>query len=239
MKSLLSKDDLNRWLVALENQPASSSELIDWIEGPLRAFFPFERLVCAFGELVAGEIKMTAFRAVGHQPDYLRQLAGSFELAQRGSLAWWLAHREPFVIDPDNPPPYATAFEVAEIREFDLRNVAGHGVLNEKSNSGVYLGFVGVETPVSDWHLAALRIIAPVLCDLVVRDVALERKNSLNLSTLTPRQIEIVRLLASGANDKVIGRTLGISEKTVRNQLSDIYLRAGIHKRTELIARLR
>src|SRR5579872_2949936 len=138
--------DYSKWLNALKNQPENPKNLLDWIEGPLRNFFPFRRLYCAFGELVVGQIRVTEWVATGHQDIYLDQLSTNFDLNKRGSLKWWLENRKPFFIDPELPASFATSFEIEEIRNFDLENVAGHGILNINANSGTYFGFSGVET---------------------------------------------------------------------------------------------
>jgi DNA-binding NarL/FixJ family response regulator len=51
---------------------------------------------------------------------------------------------------------------------------------------------------------------------------------------LTPREIEIVRLVARGGRNKVIARELGITEGTVKIHLHNIYEKLGIESRTEL-----
>lgn len=143
----LSDADLFKWLPALRSQPHTSSGLTRWLEGPLRDFFPFEGLYRGHGELIAGEVSITHWLAVGHDAAYLQQVETTFELGQRGSLAWWIANRQPFYIDPGDPPPHTTAFEVDEIRAFGLRNVAAHGVLNVKANAGVVLQLHGRKVP--------------------------------------------------------------------------------------------
>ncbi|KWT97094.1 MULTISPECIES: helix-turn-helix transcriptional regulator [unclassified Variovorax] len=236
----LTKNDLKAWVAAVTHPLASSGSLIAWVEGPLRAFFPFEGVVLGHGELVAGQLVVTHMLATGHDEAYLRQIATTFELRQRASLAWWFSTRQPFHIDPDNPPPHASAFELDEIERFGLGNVAGHGVLNVRANAGTYFGFAGVGAPLRDWHLEALTLIAPVLNDLMLSHIALEQRSATNrLDPLTPRQKEIVRQLAAGKSNKAIALSVGITEKSVRNQLAKVYARVGVHKRTELIALLK
>ncbi|MGJ7497000.1 response regulator transcription factor [Variovorax sp. RT4R15] len=85
--------------------------------------------------------------------------------------------------------------------------------------------------------LEALRLMAPVLNDLFLAHFAnAHQQPPATFETLTPRQKAIVRHLATGIDDKTIARALGLAEKTVRNQLADIYARLGVHKRTQLIA---
>jgi DNA-binding CsgD family transcriptional regulator len=232
----LSEQDVAKWAAALRCIPTHADDWVAWVEGPVRAFFPFQRLFMACGVLVAGEIQLQHVRASGHGADYLVQLAKTFELRQRGSIAWWLTNRQPFYIDPSNPAPFVSPFELDEIRTFNLVNVAGHGVLNPAANAGTYFGFSGVSTPPGQWHLDALRLVVPILSDLLTQDAANHARRPPDVEQLTPRQLAIVRELNMGANDKTIAKRLGISEKTVRNQLSLVYAKLNVHKRAALIA---
>ena len=51
---------------------------------------------------------------------------------------------------------------------------------------------------------------------------------------LTPREIEIVRQVASGLRNKEIAKRLGISESTVKIHLHNIYEKLGVDGRVEL-----
>jgi DNA-binding CsgD family transcriptional regulator len=55
---------------------------------------------------------------------------------------------------------------------------------------------------------------------------------------LTAREIEIVRLLAKGLPYKIIGATLSISEKTVAKHVSNIFAKAGVTNKVELIYKM-
>lgn len=52
---------------------------------------------------------------------------------------------------------------------------------------------------------------------------------------LTPREREVLRLLARGYTNRKIGEALFISEKTVKTHLSNIYAKLNITKRVEAI----
>ncbi|MDQ6771611.1 MAG: response regulator transcription factor [Candidatus Dormibacteraeota bacterium] len=52
---------------------------------------------------------------------------------------------------------------------------------------------------------------------------------------LTPREIEILKLLASGMANKQIAYTLRISEKTVRNHVSNMYEKLQIFDRAQAV----
>lgn len=236
----LSEADLKTWLSAISELPRCQDQFMAWLDGPLKSFFPYQKLFMAYGEHLAGEIKTTHWLTRGHTPEYLTQLATTFELDLRGSMRWWFARRQPFTIDPAAPPPFATVFELEEIARFGLHNVAAHGVLNCRSTAGTYFSFCGVPHPLSDWHLEALRLMAPVLNHLYLDTIASEiDKPAQALEALSPQQKRIVRLVAEGQDDKSVALALGISEKTVRNQLSEVYARLGIAKRGQLLPLLR
>ena len=52
---------------------------------------------------------------------------------------------------------------------------------------------------------------------------------------LTERELEVVRALAMGKSNKEIAKSLGISEKTVRNHASNIYKKLHIFDRTQAV----
>ena len=58
------------------------------------------------------------------------------------------------------------------------------------------------------------------------------------VALLTPRELEIALLIAAGHETKSIARRLRISFHTVRVHLGRIYAKLGLHKQTELAARI-
>lgn len=56
---------------------------------------------------------------------------------------------------------------------------------------------------------------------------------------LTPREGEVLDLVAAGQRNSAIARTLGLSEKTVRNHLSSILLKLQVEDRAAAIVRAR
>lgn len=54
-------------------------------------------------------------------------------------------------------------------------------------------------------------------------------------TSLTPRELEIVRMVAQGLRNRVIGERLVISESTVKVHLHNIYEKLGIEGRLELV----
>lgn len=57
--------------------------------------------------------------------------------------------------------------------------------------------------------------------------------------TLTPRQVEVLHLLAEGLPNKRICKALGLTEHTVKTHLKAIFVHLGVHNRTECVAKAR
>ena len=55
---------------------------------------------------------------------------------------------------------------------------------------------------------------------------------------LSPRELQIVSLLQQGKTNKEIGQALGLSQHTVRDNISPMFARFGVKTRTALVATL-
>ena len=55
------------------------------------------------------------------------------------------------------------------------------------------------------------------------------------LADLSPRQVDVLRLLIRGQSNKLICRELGLSESTVKTHLAAIFRRLGVHNRTQAV----
>jgi DNA-binding NarL/FixJ family response regulator len=53
---------------------------------------------------------------------------------------------------------------------------------------------------------------------------------------LTPREVEVMRLIARGRRNKEIAAELGIGEETARGHVKNILSKLGLHDRTEAMA---
>jgi DNA-binding CsgD family transcriptional regulator len=239
--------NLDAWIGALRLLPAAlltEGDVLRWVEGPLREFFPFEKFLGAYGNLLGGRIQMRSLVSSGHSPEFLAGLEDRFDLKSRGCFAWWVSNRKAFILDKTGAldeagvPIPATRRELEEIDRFSLGVVAAHGVIDPFVNAGTYLSFSGVPRPQPKRTLAALALIAPVLHTLflLTKQAA---KSAIDLTTLTDRQRELVDLALTGLSDKAIARRLAISDHTVGNHFRAIYERLGVSKRSQLIALLK
>jgi len=233
--------DIKSWIDALSEVPAGSiteDQILSWVEGPLRRFFPFQKFLGAYGRLSGGRIRMRNMVTSGHDPAFIATLGDAFDLNSRGAFAWWVQNRAAFILDPAAPPAFASKRELDEMKRFALGITAAHGVIDPFANTGTYLSFSGVVADDPVRTRASLNLVAPVLHALFLATEQVAG-SSIDLAKLTDRQRELVDLALMGLPDKTIATRLGISENTVGNHFRGIYERLGITKRSQLIAALK
>jgi PAS domain S-box-containing protein len=72
-----------------------------------------------------------------------------------------------------------------------------------------------------------------------VPDPTVEKHDTGVTVTLTPRQLQVLELLADGLPAKSVGERLGISVATARNHIRSILLELGAHSQLEAVAEAR
>jgi DNA-binding NarL/FixJ family response regulator len=87
--------------------------------------------------------------------------------------------------------------------------------------------------------LASIKAVAggsfyadPRLSGAVLRQRAQRRDR--DISELSPREIEVVRLIAQGLSNKEISQRLLLSDKTVKNHISSIFSKLHMTARTQV-----
>jgi DNA-binding NarL/FixJ family response regulator len=131
----------------------------------------------------------------------------------------------------------------------DVRIIAVHAESNEEQELSLFLaGARGVCTLDAEPAVVRQAIDAVLLGELWIRrglvpklvdSLTADRENTMNGSTgrfaiLTPREIEIARLIGQGASNKRIARQLSITERTVKAHLTMIFRKTGADDRVKL-----
>ncbi len=75
--------------------------------------------------------------------------------------------------------------------------------------------------------------LAPILAKVVQGNVPNSKDQKTPFEDLTPRETEILGLLAEGQSNKVIARNLGISDGTVKLHVKAILRKLSVHSRVE------
>lgn len=75
-------------------------------------------------------------------------------------------------------------------------------------------------------------LLDPQIAQRVMQEVAHPSSGS-GLSTLTPRELEVLRLLARGLSNRQLADELVVSEKTVKTHVSSILMKLDVRDRTQ------
>jgi len=75
--------------------------------------------------------------------------------------------------------------------------------------------------------------LSPIVADRLMTRVRTPR------TSLTPRELEVLQLVAAGASNRQIGHDLMLSEATVKSHLVHIYDKLGVRSRTSAVAAAR
>jgi DNA-binding NarL/FixJ family response regulator len=77
-------------------------------------------------------------------------------------------------------------------------------------------------------------LLGPTIAQKVMRQfTSLTQKQFPLLDELTPRELEVLTLVAEGLGNKEIAAGLAISEKTVKNHISNIFSKLHVYDRTQ------
>jgi DNA-binding NarL/FixJ family response regulator len=96
-------------------------------------------------------------------------------------------------------------------------------------------GFMLKDAAPEDLHRAIGRLAAGETRFASISTAVVAASDAATPGRLTPREADVLRLVAGGYSNKEIGRTLGISDGTVRNHLSEILARLDARDRTHAV----
>jgi DNA-binding NarL/FixJ family response regulator len=79
--------------------------------------------------------------------------------------------------------------------------------------------------------------LSPEVASKVVRQATGRRPASAadQIEPLTPREIDVLRLVAQGMTNREVGQELGISHRTVQGHLASVYDKLQVNSRTEAV----
>ena len=81
-------------------------------------------------------------------------------------------------------------------------------------------------------------LLAPSITRRLIEDYAgrpLARDRPVKLADLTPRELEVLRLIARGLSNADIARTLVVGDATVKTHITRIFAKLGLHDRAQAV----
>jgi DNA-binding NarL/FixJ family response regulator len=137
------------------------------------------------------------------------------------------ATRQIIEADPAVKVVVLTTFETDSQVIQALKAGASGYVLKDSSAQGIVSSIVAV--------MSGERVMAGAVANRVLEMLTGTTTPKEFYDGLTTREIEILKLLASGMANKQIAYRLKISEKTVRNHVSNTYEKLGIYDRSQAV----
>lgn len=99
-----------------------------------------------------------------------------------------------------------------------------------------YRGYLGPDDPLSRLKLALEALRRGEIW--ASRELLTRTLGTLAAPQLTEREQEVLKLLAGGLSNRAIAERLGISERTVKAHVSNLFDKHGVRNRTELVSQL-
>jgi NarL family two-component system response regulator YdfI len=167
----------------------------------------------------------------------LLQLAGSLHNAL--AVAQYAAQLQPDVVLLDlesETPTRAAAFPIVALIDEPSADWTAHAL-----RSGVKAilprdsGMEEILAAIQAAHAGLVLLDADVTQNLASRIPALSAQPAPALDDLTPREIEVLRMLAEGLGNREMAARLGISDHTVKFHISSILDKLGAATRTEAV----
>ena len=137
------------------------------------------------------------------------------------------ATRQLVAADPDVRVLILTTFEADNYVIQALKAGARGYVLKDSQSSAIVSSIVAV--------MAGERVMASAVANRVLEMLTGTTTPKEFYDGLTVREIEILKLVANGMANKQIAFRLKISEKTVRNHVSNMYEKLGIYDRSQAV----
>jgi DNA-binding NarL/FixJ family response regulator len=137
------------------------------------------------------------------------------------------ATRQILEADPATKVVILTTFETDSQVIQALKAGASGYVLKDSSAQGIVSSLVAV--------MSGERVMAGAVANRVLEMLTGTTTPKEFYDGLTNREVEILKLLASGMANKQIAFRLKISEKTVRNHVSNTYEKLGIYDRSQAV----
>jgi len=122
------------------------------------------------------------------------------------------------------------------VQHFEMRT-------RSKAGKSIWLDISILEAPATNGGRAMIvHLFRDVTTSRELWDLVRERLapsvpgNGNGASLLTRRELEILQLMASGANTKALAERLHLSPATIRNHAQNIFAKLGVHSRLEAVA---
>jgi DNA-binding CsgD family transcriptional regulator len=149
-------------------------------------------------------------------------------------------HTDPF---PISSLPHASAIGLMRaLSPDDINSASADGLvvpIHDGSELVAVAVFIGQKPEVSPLARDALKLAAKAgICRIAQLDAETGQTKDASLSSLTPRELECLRYIASGSSDAEVAKHLSISLRTVRFHIDNAKFKMNASTRVQAVAKL-
>ncbi|MFH1869379.1 MAG: helix-turn-helix transcriptional regulator [Pseudomonadota bacterium] len=232
----LSAQEQQRLIYAIESaiEVGRQDQFHAWMRGPLHALLPHESLVCLELDKRGGACQVASLHHTLIDAVTMEFLAhAQHGLAVRLALAYRGNRRQTCTLDSTALKDVLPA-DSAPVEQSLVRNSVIHRI-HLLSGATYCVVLFNVPEDRLDRCRRLFKLLSSHLKMALSRALATPARP--NAAALTPRDHEILRLIAKGRSNREISVVLGISAITLKTQVARLYRKLDVQNRADAVAR--
>lgn len=218
------------------DQVKNWAEFEQWCEVYVRPIMRYERMIAATGRVFGGLLAIDKLLGLRYPPEFMETVALQGRLASRRFVGIWLQKRAPVKADLLNLPEMLSDLEQQEFHFLNMQSLIAHGVLEPAGLKGSYFSFAGCPPEPQSNQFAKIEMLVMRLHQAMAKLMWQEQQpqSAEHIATrLTPKELEVLSLLAQGYSNFIIAQQLHRSDQTIKHQVSSILKKLGVSSRTQ------
>ena len=211
-----------------------------WTRNHVRPVLPHGALACVHGRIYGVGISLDYVVTVDYPVEHLEAIRNASGHMDTPLASRWHQRQAPVFFDPDAASDDIPKAWLGHFRRNQLGKTAANGVIDRENCVATYFSFHRLPALNEPQITTTLAELTPTLHETFTRVVRhLERSTApirYNFSLLSERELEIAKWIGNGKNNSDIAVLLGVTEKTVKNHITNIFDKTGCTNRAGLAA---
>lgn len=238
IESGLRKQQYSTYIAVIESllNVRTATQFLQWTKGELQNLFPHEIFVCGIGRIHIDGIKINRMLSSSGYIQAIRRPNGE---VFSPIVARWCQEQRPQLFETESVQTGYPVKWLAIVQEYQLRNIATHGMRDLNGNVSSYFNFSRIPGKLTAHHAHTLTLLVPhlhvALGKVLTHIQPIERAETQNTPPLSPREREILQWIQLGKTSWEIAQILKIAEKTVRNHVQHVLAKLHVKNRTQAV----
>jgi transcriptional regulator EpsA len=220
---------------------STEGAFIAWTAGPLQALLPHGAMICGMAEVSPRGVRIKRVVMRNWPFAFLERLTSPAEGFHSPIMQRWLKTQRAQLYDPEEDHSITHERWLQAFHDFDLRNIAAHGILDFGSSLASYFNFVRIPEKLAPRHAHVLELLAPhmhlALGRALSSEQLLPQPQPAAALQMTERERVVLNWMQQGKTNWEIAQICMRSEHTVKNQVSGILAKLGAANRAQAVAK--